>query len=465
MKWLKRIVLLVLLVAFTFLVKYLWNSFPIITGYSAKMACSCMYLGDRELKSVQEQELGKFPLQLANITVNPDSTVSATIAGMAKQTAVFRQGLGCTLVNELSLDEIKSQAWQLAELPPIHPDTVDWPMGDRLSVDTGISLQYDTAFEQSIRTAIQFAFTDQKPEEPLRTRAVVVLHKGKLIAEQYAPGYDRQHRHLSWSMAKSITGTLIGMLVKEGKISVDQPAPVKEWLTAKDGREQITVQHLLQQTSGLGFEENYNKSSDATNMLFKKANMADYTAAHPLKDKPGTLFYYSSGNSNILSGIIRSSLGDSLYHRYPYEQLFYKLGMYSPVMEVDASGNFVGSSYVFANARDWARLGQLYLQKGNWMGEQLLPENWVQLATTPSSVAPMGEYGYQIWLNAGAPGNATNRKFPKLPADLYYFNGFEGQHVYIIPSKQLVIVRLGQTANSKWFDTQGFVNGILEAIN
>ena len=463
MNRIKRIAAVLLIITLSYLVYYCWNAFPILTGYSAKMACSCMYLGDRTLKSVEEQELGNFPLKLASVKVLPDSSVVATVAGMAKQIAVYRPGLGCTLVNEITKEALKKQVWQLPAVPELDPDTIDWPMGDRIPVreqDSVIPNQKELLLQQ----AVQAAFVNLREEQPVRTRAVVVVHKGELVAEQYAPGFDRHHRQLSWSMAKSITGTLIGMLVKEGKLSLNQPAPVASWKTATDGRAEITLRHLLQQTSGLDFEENYSKATDATNMLFRKADMASYTASHALKVEPGSNFYYSSGNSNILSGILRNALGDSLYHRYPYEKLFYKLGMYSAVMETDASGNFVGSSYVFASPRDWARLGLLYLQNGNWNNEQLLPENWVQLATQPVPVAPQGEYGFQIWLNAGNPIGSSNRKYPNLPADLYYFSGYEGQQVLMIPSKELVIVRLGQTANSQWFDTESFVNRILTAL-
>ncbi len=453
MKRFKKVLLFVFTVIVAYLIYYCWNAFPVLTGYSAKMACSCIFVGDRTLASVETEELGNFPLKLASIQLRDDSTVEASVAGMARQTALYRPGLGCTLVNELSLKEIRNQKWVIPNRPLVNPDTIVWPMGDHVEV------------ENKIRKAIQFAFRNENDNQPVRTRAVVVLHKGKLVGEQYAPGYDRHHRHLGWSMAKSVTGTLIGILVKEGKLKLDEPANVPEWKNARDGRETITLRQILQQTTGLAFEENYSKATDATNMLFRKADMAAYAASHPAGDKAGERFYYSSGNTNILSGILRRSLGDSVYHRYPYEALFFKLGMYSAVMEPDASGNFVGSSYVWANARDWARLGQLYLQNGNWIGEQLLPEDWVKMATRPVSVAPQGEYGFQIWLNAGKPVGGPNRKFPLLPAEMYYFNGYQGQQVTVIPSKEIVIVRLGQTADSRWFDTQTFINGILEVLD
>lgn len=459
MKRIKQSVLIVLCLGCIYLVIYLWNAFPIITGYSAKMACSCIYLGDRSLESVKNEELGSFPLRLATVRVNADSSVTAKVGGMASQTAVFRPGLGCTLVNEISKDSLRAQQFQLATIPDTMPDSIMWPMGDRLpnSLPGGVD-------EEQLHQVLQQAFVENDPDHPVRTRAVVVMYKGQLVAERYARGYDRHHRQLSWSMAKSITGTLIGMLVKNGRLKLDEPAPVPEWRGQHDGRERITLRQLLQQTSGLDFEENYSKSTDATKMLFRKADMPRYAASRLLREQPGTQFYYSSGNSNILSGILRQTLGDSLYHRFPYDSLFYPLGIRSAVMEPDAAGNFVGSSYVYATPRDWARLGLLYLQHGQWMGKTIVTEEWVNEATLPVEVAPHGEYGMQWWLNAGAPYRSDNRKFPELPADMYYMSGYEGQQVLVIPSSELVIVRLGQTHRSEWFNTQLFVNGILSAI-
>jgi CubicO group peptidase (beta-lactamase class C family) len=318
----------------------------------------------------------------------------------------------------------------------------------------------DTA---ALRSAINDVFIERDTAHLIRTRAVVVVYKGQLAGERYAPGFGRDTRLLGWSMAKSITGALTGILVGDGKLRVEAPAPVPEWNDPNDPRHAITLADLLQQCSGLKFEENYTKSSDATKMLFERADMGGYTASHPLKDTPGRVWYYSSGNSNILSRIIRQTVGEESYHAFPYERLFYKVGMYHAVLEPDASGTFVGSSYMYATARDWARFGLLYLGDGVYNGERLLPEGWVKSTTTPAPAARRGQYGYQFWLNAGAKGNAEDRLYPHAPVDLFCADGFEGQNVFIIPSRQLVVVRLGLTKGK--FDADKFLEDVLLCIH
>jgi len=232
-------------------------------------------------------------------------------------------------------------------------------------------------------------------------------------------------------------------LVKQGKLRVDQPAPVPEWADVNDKRHGITLQQLLQQTSGLDFEENYTKYSDATRMLFNKADMAAYTASRPLKDTPGSKFYYSSGNSNILSRVIRQTVGNKSYHSFLYDSVLYKVGMYSAVIEPDASGTMVGSSYIFATAQDWARFGLLYYNNGTVNGQQLFTDDWVKQTVAPSPADKLGHYGYQFWLNGFDSDLPSQRKFTAAPADMYYADGYAGQYVFVIPSKKLVIVRLG----------------------
>ena len=454
----KRILLISLFVLLAYGIRHLYTSFPIITGYSAKMACSCMYLSGRELQDIQREELGTFPLKLATVTLNKeDSSVTASVFGTARQKAIFRNGLGCTLVNELPEAAIRKQPVYLPVLPAVNQDSIDWPMGDR--IPASLPGEPDN---KKLQEAIQYAFDEKDTGHLWRTRAVIVLLDGKLVGEQYAPGYDRHTRQLSWSMAKSITSSLTGILVGQGKLQLQEPAPVPEWRGVKDGREKITLEHILHQATGLDFEENYAKSTNATNMLFRKADMGAYTAALPIEDTPGSKFYYTSGNTNILSRIIRQTVGEKDYQAFPASALFYKIGMFSAIMEPDASGTFVGSSYVFANARDWARFGLLYANDGVWNNERILPQNWVKQTATPVSVAPQGEYGYQFWLNAGALGHPDNRRFTELPADMFYADGYEGQFVFVIPSKKIVVVRLGQTAGDS-FDVSGFLSRIIAA--
>ena len=457
-KIITRSLLILLMIAIGYGFYYCWISFPILSGYAAKVACSAVFVAGRDPQQIRQQELGTDMMKLAHFTVDyTDSSVTATVFGFAKQKAIYRAGLGATLVSELSEKDIRAQHIDLPSKPPVDQDTVNWPMGDRLTDSFPSNIN-----KIKLQDAIQYAFDEKDTTRPVRTRAVVVLYNGQLIAEKYANGFSKSMKLLGWSMTKSITGALIGILVKQGKLNIDSPAPVPEWKNINDPRHDITIKNLLQQSSGLNFEENYSKSADATKMLFEKADMGGFTASHNLKDKPGTVFYYSSGNSNILSRIIRQAVGDSLYYRFPSKQLFYKLGMYSAVIEPDASGTFVGSSYMYATARDWARFGLLYMNDGIYNGERILPEGWVHQSVQPASSSKKGEYGYQIWLNAGKDGFA--RHFPGAPADMFYADGFETQHIFIIPSKKLVIVRLGLTEYNN-FNGDEFLKKVIDAVN
>jgi len=437
---------------------YCWVSFPIISGYGAKVLCSSVFVAGRAEAQIRKEDIASFPLNLGSYTVDyKDSSVTGSVWGFAKTKAIYRHGLGATLVSEWTESQVREEKFRLAPLPVLRQDTIAWPMGDRLP-DT-LPAGLDTA---ALGCAIASVFTEKDTTHPIKTRAVVVLYKGQLVAEQYAPGFTRDTRLLGWSMSKSITSALIGMLVKDGRLRVEDPAPVPEWKDPNDPRHAITLTNLLQQCSGLQFEENYTKSSDATKMLFERADMGAYTASHPLKDTPGTLWYYSSGNSNIVARIVRQTVGEEGYHAFPYERLFYKTGMYSAVLEPDASGTFVGSSYSYATARDWARFGLLYLNDGVSNGERLLPEGWVKSTATPAPAAPRGKYGYMFWLNAGSKGNPGDRTYPHAPADLFCADGFEGQNVFIIPSRQMVIVRLGLTHGH--YDTDRFLADVLNAV-
>ncbi len=441
-------------------IRYCWVSFPIAAGYGAKVLCSSVFVAGRKEADVKARELSFMPLNLVKYQVNyQDSSVTASILGMAVRKAIYRKGLGATLISEWPEEKVKEQQFRLAAAPCETADSLPWPMGNRM-VDT-LPHFID---KKRLEAALDNSFREKDTADPVYTRAVVVVHDGQLIAERYAPGFTKDTRLTGWSMTKSITGALIGLLVKQNKLDIEAPAPVPEWQSENDPRRAITVKQLLQQSSGLQFEENYSKSTDATIMLFQRADMGAYAADHALKDSPGTFFNYSSGNSNILSRIIRHAVGEEGYHAFPYEQLLYKLGMYSAMMEPDASGTFVGSSYCFATARDWARFGLLYLNDGMCNQERLLPEGWVKQSTTPAPAATEGQYGFQFWLNAGRPDDPTSRPFPSVPADMFYASGFEGQDVFIIPSKKLVVVRLGLTRSGDYGADQ-FLKEIISSIH
>lgn len=432
-----RIVLLLLTGLLVFSGWYIYLAASIVNAYGAKIACSAVYLQHRSVQKIIEEELSAFPFSLATYTLNEkDSSVTGAIWGLAKRKAIYRSGLGATLVSDSSENQIRAQHFILAEKPSINPDTIAWPNGNQLPDTLPSGIDYI-----KLDTILQQALNEYKDGTPVYTNAIVILYNGQLVAEKYAHGYNKNSLMPGWSVAKSITAALTGILVQQGKLDVNAPAPVAEWKGTS--REKITIKQLLQQTSGLDYEEDYRQPSTATNMLFRKGDAAAFAAQLPLAFTPGTVFNYSSGNSNILSRIIRQAVPEKSYHSFPYEALFYKTGMYSAVLEPDASGTFVGSSFIYATARDYARFGLLYANNGKWNNEQILPEDWVKATIQPSAADTLRHYGYQFWLNGFNKNNPAQRWYADIPADMYFADGFGGQDIYIIPSKKLVVVRLG----------------------
>lgn len=453
MKTFKRTLFIAGLMAFGLIFQYGWRAFPIMSGYSAKDMCSCVFVAGRDPESIIQNELGNFPLSLASVQVNrSDSSATSSVFGLARRKAIFRKGLGCTLLVGLSENELRNQ--KLKTYPAgLLPDTAAWPQQQDLP----------NLNQSKLKVAIEKAFQETTTEKikMKRTRAVVVAVSGHIVAEKYAEGFDKNSKHIAWSMTKSLTNALVGILVKQGKLKLDEPAPIAEW--KKDDRKNITLSDLLHMSSGLQWEENYSGPSGATNMLFKEKDMGEYAAGYPLQSKPGEVFEYSSGTTNIISRILRQTVGDEDYYQFPYRELFAKIGMRSLVLEPDAGGTFVGSSYSFATARDFVRFGLLYLNDGVWNGERILPEGWVKYSSTPTSGAHRGEYGAQWWTNAGEKTNPANRTYPNVPADCFQAEGFEGQYIFVVPSKKLVVVRLGLTKTDD-FDMNQFVSGIISAI-
>ena len=458
-KNIKRIALAVTLVIIIFIFRYTWISLPIISGFNAKQMCTCIFVSGRDKKSIDTSDLGEFPLNVATNKVSlDDSSVTSTFMGLARQKAIYRKGIGCTLINDIRESELRSQVYVIPK-PSTNLDSAAWPMGDKIS-DT-VSRDVDTS---KLDAAVNTVFTEPRTGKKQRTRAVLVVYKNQLIAERYAPGFNKDMKMYGWSMAKSFTSAMIGILVMQRKLDILKPAPVPEWSDPADPRHSITIQNLLQQTSGLEFEENYSKSSDVTRMLFQKGDMAAYAASHSLAHQPGTVFNYSSGNSNILSRIIRQTVGEKDYPAFPFTKLFYKIGMLHSLMETDASGTYVGSSYINATARDYARFGLLYCNDGIWNGDHILPEGWVRQSTTPFKADPLQHYGYQFWLNGFDKDHSSQRKDADVPADMFYCDGFGYQMIYIIPSKHLVVVRLGLTLDGS-FGENTFLKSVLASIH
>ena len=219
----------------------------------------------------------------------------------------------------------------------------------------------------------------------------------------------------------------------------------------------------MQMSSGLSWIENYSvPPRSATIMLYSNKDMGIYAASQPLESQPGEVFYYSSGTANIISRIIRENVGDENYYQFPYKELFNKIGMHSIELEPDAGGTFVGSSYSMATARDFARFGLLFLNDGVWNGKRILPEGWVKYSSAPVTGAKLGEYGAQWWTNAGEKNNPSNRPYPGVPTDAFLAEGHEDQYIFVVPSKKLVVVRLGLTKTD--FDMNRLVSEIIESL-
>lgn len=451
----KRIFLILFIAIVAYGVYYLSQALPIIAGYGAKNLCSCVFVAGRDPQQVIAQELGAALINLGTYEVNlQDSSASGSVFGMSTRKAIYRKGLGCTLVSEISEEELRAQKKNLIAKPAVKQDTLAWPQGDKVA---------DSLYNgyTKLNEVVNAAFEESDPENPVNTRAVVIVQNGQIIAEKYAPSFSMTTPLIGWSMTKTVTNGMIGVLTKQDKLNVMDAAPVAEWKA--DDRSKITLNNLMQASSGLKWEELYAGPSDATNMLFRKADAGGFAAQSKPEVAPDTKWYYSSGTTNIISRIARQTIGDEDYYKFAYREIFHKIGAYSMVIEPDASGTFVGSSFSYATARDWARYGLLYLNDGVWNGERIFPEGWVKYSTTPAKAAPNGEYGAQIWLNAGSKDNPNQKRFMDVPNDMYLMDGFEGQHVIMIPSRNLVIVRLG-LSQKKQFDTNAFVRDVLNAI-
>jgi len=437
-KILKRTVVSILLILIIVFVWLSFTVFPAISGYGSKNLCSAVYLQHRNPTDVIKEDLGDFPLKLGTFTVNEkDSSVTGSVWGLAKRKSIYRKGIGCTLINDFTETEIRKQQFVLPAKPSINSDSIAWPYGDKLPDTIPVNIN-----KEKLEVAVNNVMNEKTADgKTVYSRAVLVIYDGNIVAEKYAPGFDKSTVMLGWSMSKSFTAAMIGILVKENKLSVDEPAPVAAWANTK--KQKITIKHLLQQTTGLDFTEIYTRPSSVTKMLFSKGDMAAYTESLSLKYEPGTVFNYSSGNSNILSRIIRQTVGEKDYAAFPYSELFYKINAYSFLIEPDASGTYIGSSYSYATARDFARFGLLYYNNGIWNGEQILPANWVKESIQPSDADKLKNYGYQFWLNGYDQNVPTKHRYPDAPADMFFADGYGGQDVYIIPSEKLVVVRLG----------------------
>ena len=419
----------------------------LISGFSAKSVASAHFLDNRSIDLIEKTDNDIPLISLAKNQVNDvQKFATASVYGLKERKAIYREGLGATLIND---DFDVSKPYDKPKRTILN-NNLAFPYGNLEPKDTVFS-NVDYA---KLNAAVANAF-DIDNQKFKRTRSVLVIYKDKIIAEKYDKSFNKNSKILGWSMTKSITSAYFGILQKQHKIDIYQPAPIAEW--KNDSRKNITINNLLQMNSGLEWEEKYDKISDATKMLFQATDVTKCQIDKQFAGKPNKTWNYSSGTTNLLSGILRNQFKTHQeYIDFWYSSLIDKIGMNSMIIEQDMAGNFIGSSYGWATTRDWSKFGLLYLHKGNWNGEQILDESWVKYAAKPTN-GSKGQYGAHFWLNAGG-------RFPDAPRDIYSCNGFQGQMIFIIPSHEMVIVRLGLKEQKDGFDFNGLLRDVLASV-
>ena len=389
------------------------------SGYAAKIVCSNVFIAGRDadvVLAVDVQAPGHPLLKLMHVSVDrTERRVHAALLGIfAGNDAVHRDGLGCTVTpNGETLPRVETAS---AIRTPVD-ETVLWPEGGKIESHPAIA-----------------PFLSRDDLIGAGMRAVVVVKGGRIVGETYSAGFSKDTPLLGWSMTKTVTAAIIGTMMRDGRLSADDKRLLPQW--QNDQRADISLGDLLAMESGLAFNENYGTVADVTRMLYLESDMANFAADQPLEADPGTRFNYSSGTGVLLSRIWMSRLEEKAALAYPRKALFEPLGMASAVLEVDATGTFVGSSYMYATAWDWARLGLLLVRDGVWNGNRILPEGFVEAMRQPNRTSN-GRYSrMQTWLPVAGKG---------LPADTFILDGHDGQNVIVIPSLDLVVVRLGLT--------------------
>jgi len=474
------LVLLLLVPAFA-----LWIKAPEIlrvgANYSAKIVCSNVFLAGRDPDEVLRTDVqapGVALLRLMRVSVDRERrVVRAGLFGfIGDGLAVARTSTGCAVVPDSNLDF----ALHVGSVPahpadahagtalaaPVAPATapMSTPAGTGADAGTGANADPGAEWPEGSAVATRPSLDRLLADDTLAgpgMRAIVVVDHGRIVAERYAAGFSAKTPLLGWSMAKSVVAGLVGILVKDGRLALDQPAG---WPAAGGGRERIRIADLLAMSSGLRFNEAYGAVSDVTRMLYLQPDMAGFARAQPLLHPAGEFWSYSSGSANILSRIVQDAAG-ALGAAYPTERLFKPLGMTSAVIEADEDGTLVGSSYMYATARDWARYGLFLQQDGVWRGQEMLPRGYVAMMASPVA-ASGGEYGHGlVWLwgsDAVTPGKNPDAAF-EIPADTFWMEGHDGQSTAVIPSRQLVVVRLGLTPSRDHYQPQPLVKAILDA--
>ncbi|MCR6499967.1 beta-lactamase family protein [Shinella sp. CPCC 101442] len=420
------------------------------SGYAAKIVCSSVFVSGRDARQVLAEDVqapGHPLLRLMRQDVDfTEKTVTTHLFGLfAPGYAAWHEGFGCSSVPDGDFRAAR-QAISDVRLPkiPAGDPAILWPDGESVAMNAAIAALLE----------------DAELTGP-GMRAIVVVHDGRIVAEAYGDGFDATMPLLGWSMTKSVNAALLGRLMQAGAFTPQLNNLFPDW--RGDARSTITLGQLLAMESGLAFNENYGDVADVTRMLYLEPDMTRFVLSLPAEANPGERFNYSSGTALLLSRIWMSALsGRSQALSFPTKALFGPLGMASAVLEPDETGIFVGSSYMYATARDWARFSLLLLNDGVWKGERLLPEGFVAAMGTPSK-ASAGTYSQmQTWLKGpGAKSDAEHG----LPADTFWLRGHDGQSATVIPSKKLAVIRLGLTPSKLGYEPQPLIRRILDIVD
>ncbi|MDG4906696.1 serine hydrolase [Mesorhizobium sp. WSM4898] len=452
-KWLFGLIVLALIALFAWLYFAPPELIRVGSGYTAKIVCSNVFIAGRdpnEVLAVDVQAPGHPLLKLMKVSVDKErGLVSAGLLWtLGKSVAVERHGVGCASVPDGDTGRARQTSVHIEPLAVASQDAL-WPEGERVD-----------ALQNPAVTKI----VDDAAMVGTGMRAVVAVKNGRIVAERYGEGFSAKTPLLGWSMTKTVNAAIVGTLVKDGKMALDKKGLFSPWKA--DGRAAISLADMMAMSSGLEFNEDYGDVADVTRMLYLEPDMAGFAEAKPLGGEVGKAFSYSSGTAVMLSRLWQEAIGDKAKAlTWPRTALFEPLGMHSAVLETDERGTFVGSSYLYATAHDWARFGQFLLQGGVWNGAQILPAGFVDWMRQPAPASKVYGNG-QVWIEG--PGDEENPgagAAAGLPKDTYWMEGHDGQTVAIIPSEQLVVVRLGLTPAKLGYRPQAMVAALVKALH
>lgn len=453
--------LVVALILLGFLAAEVLRFARVAAGFSAMIAAAQVFATGDELETVRAERL-RMPFgfeRFVTLELEPGTrTARASVFGLARAEARWREGLGVTRVHSegIALPE------ELPDLVPPLDTALPWPAGESPAL-----APLEPARQAALEAAVARAFVADDGTSVL-THAVLVAQAGELRLERYRADHDASTRFLGWSMTKTVTAALLGRLVALGQVSgIEEPLAAPEWSLPGDARAVLPLQTFLRMQSGLAWSVDYeDPASDSLRMLFREPSTAAFAARKPLEHEPDTFFEYSDGTSNLLARFAFERAGASDEERwlFPQKELFGPLGMASAVLSVDPSGRWVGSSLLHATARDWARFGEFLRRDGNWNGRRLLPDGWVTMMRHPTDTSPHRTYGAHLWrtdteLLRDADGNSV----PPELGGVVHLAGFDDQFVWIDLQRELVLVRLGLT--DPRFDPEAFAASVLRVFD